>query len=253
MLKRIFILLSMLAIASPALADVELQYIDSDSGKPAAEVVVRDGRVRFANPAQSQSILYESAQHRFLVLDNAAKTYRVIDRQSVADLRREIARVKSAAQMLPDSIRKMIQGRAPKIDRLLNHPLPTVTVGLTGPAVHVGSWTCRTLTIAVNGGIGYGACVAPAQTLGVPEKDARTLAEMVDDLRALADGNLVLKPEAQAFLLKRLRVPVKYANFARNRMQLLNKVRHDEVLPEQTAVPSDYEQRPLVDVGAYQD
>lgn len=251
MLKWIFAILSALAVTVPALADVELHYIDGDSGKPATEIIVHSGRISIADPAQHQSILYESAEHRFLVLDDAAKTYRVVDQRSVADLRREIAHVKRAAQMLPDSVRRLIQDHAPKVSQLLRHPLPTATVGLTGQTVHVRSYTCRTLTIAVNGGIRYGACVAPAQSLGVPEKDARTLAAMVDDLRALAGGNLVLKPEAQAFLLKRLRVPVKYADFVHDRTEVLTAVEHGPPSPGSMRVPPDYKQRPLVDVSGY--
>ncbi|HET7370913.1 MAG TPA: hypothetical protein VFK45_08750 [Gammaproteobacteria bacterium] len=235
--------------AAPALADVKLMYVTADSHRGSAQVYVQDGRVRLENPRESRSvIIYESDKHRFLILDAADKTFRVVDQRAVDDLRRMIARVQGAMSALPDSIRGMINNHAPSVSALLKHPLPQIAIAATGATVRAGDYTCRTLTISVNGGIGYGLCVVPAGKLGIPADDARTLMKMGKDLRRLSGRNLTLKQQAQTLLLEDVGVPVKYVDFRREQTALLNAVGHDDLPERLTAVPPDYEQRALVDV-----
>lgn len=246
---RVLACLALAVFAAPALADVRLTYITADSHRDSAQVYVQDGRVRLENPRESRSvIIYESDRHRFLILDPADKTFRVVDQRAVDDLRRMIARVQSAMSALPDSIRGMIDNHVPTVSALLKHPLPQVAIAATGATVRTDDYTCRTLTVSVNGGIGYGLCVVPASKLGISEDDAQTLASMAEDLRRLSGRNLTLKPQAQELLLKDAGVPIKYVDFRQGQTHLLNTIGRGELSEKVTAIPPDYEQRSLVDV-----
>ncbi|HET7307232.1 MAG TPA: hypothetical protein VFK24_05390 [Gammaproteobacteria bacterium] len=242
------IFLAVLAVAAPAFADVELRYTPPKADGLATQVDIHDGRVRIVSPAQPDIILYESAKHRFLILDTHKKTFRVVDQQAVTDLREDIARVKRLAQALPQSMRGLIHEHAPGVSALLEHPLPTATLAATGASVTVGRYRCRTITASINGGVGYGLCVTSASVLGIPKDDAQTLAAMAADLRRLAGRNLTLKPDAEKLVLEQVGVPVKYVDLLHGQTLLLKNVGHDQMSDDRMRVPPDYEQQPLIDI-----
>ncbi|HET8551197.1 MAG TPA: hypothetical protein VFM97_01820 [Gammaproteobacteria bacterium] len=248
-MRATLLLLAATMLAAPAFADVELHYAPSNADYPVTQIVIHDGRVRITNSAQVHSVvLYESSKHRFLILDTREKTFRVVDQQAVTDLRQDIARVKRLAQALPQSMRGLIHEHAPEVSALLEHPLPTATLAATDTIVHVGRYDCRTATVSINGGIGYGLCVTSTKALGIPKDDAQTLAAMAADLRRFGGRNLVLKPGADALLLKQVGVPIKYVDFGRGQTWLLKSIGQGKVPNASMRVPPDYEQQPLLDI-----
>jgi hypothetical protein len=245
-MKWILILIAVTAM-TPALADVELQYARPGSSDTASRLWVHDGRVRLSGQDYS-TILYEKAKHRFLILNARTHSYRVVDRQAVRDVRKDIARAKSLARALPESVRNAIESNAPAIGALLKHPLPTATLAATGASTHVGKRQCRTLTINVSGGIGYGLCVTPADGLHIASDDAQTLVAMATDLLEFAGQNLMLKKKAETLLLEQAGVPIKYLDFEHDKTLILTHVKHDKIANHTLTVPKGYEQRPLIDI-----
>lgn len=243
-------LLTFLIIGLPttsALADVELRYTPPDSDTPATRIAVHDGRVRLTGSGDENSaILYDSAKHRFLILDNAANTYKVVDRQVVTNLRNKIARLRRLANAVPESVREMIEEHAPSLGAMIEHPIPTVTVAVTGADSRVGNYRCRTVTIALDGGIGHGACLASARQLDMPRSDAQTLAAMMMDLRRLGGKNLTLKPKAKHLLLEQAPIPVKYADLRHGRTLILKHIGQKAISDDSMRVPDDYEQKSLL-------
>lgn len=248
-MKRIFMILSALILTAPVLADTTLSYTDATSHKPATRVLIHAGHIRIDGPANGGSVvLYESQGHRFLLLDTAKHDYRVIDQQTVAKLRADIESVQHTVQALPQSIRGMIRNGAPSVSALIAHPLPHVTVAATGATTTAGKYRCRTLTISVDNGIGYGLCATPAKEIVIASTDAATLAAMAADLRRLGGENLTLKAEAETLLLKDRSVPVKLVDFKHGRTEVLQNVGRGTLSDDLFVVPRDYEPKGLIGI-----
>ncbi len=235
------------AAAMPALADATLGYMNRDTHHAATRILIRDGRVRVANPErQGTAIIYDSAHHRFDVIDNARQTFTVIDRKTVRRLRSDIARAKHAANMLPGSVRGMIEGHAPALGKLLEEPLPKAVIAATGQTVTVGGHRCKTLSVSVERAVVYGLCASAPGFLSIPKADARTFVEMTRDLDRLAGRNLTLKRGAKKILLANWGVPVKVVNMAGGGAELLKTVGREKIDASQMRVPGDYRQVSLV-------
>lgn len=248
-MKWIFAVLAFTFLTAQAFADVQLQYVDAQSHRPATRIDIHAGGARIEDPAEPGTvILYEAAQHHFFILDTAKKTYRIVDKQALDKLRAEIARVQRTVQSLPQSVRGLIQDNAPSVSALIKHPLPDATIAATGATATVNGRRCRTLTVSVDGGVRYGLCVAPAKNLDLSKADAATVDAMMTDLRTLAAGNLTLKPGAAAALLKHRGVLLKFSDFARNRAQVLKAAKKTKIPESVLVVPEGYEPKPLVGI-----
>jgi hypothetical protein len=233
----------------PAFADTTLSYTDATSHKPATRVLIHAGHIRIDGGAEGGGIvLYESEGHRFLLLDTAKHEYRIIDRQTVNKLRADIESVRHTVQALPPSIRDMIRSGAPSVSSMIAHPLPHATVATTGATTTAGKYRCRTVTISVDNGIGYGLCATPAKEIPIASADAATLATMAADLRRLGGENLTLKTKAEALLLKDRAVPVKLVDFKHGRTEVLKSISRGKLSDNLFVVPQDYEPRGLIGI-----
>jgi hypothetical protein len=236
----------------PALADTTLGYVNKHTHHAATQILIRNGRVRVANPQrQGTAVIYDSTHHRFDVIDNTRQTFTVIDRDTVRRLRSEIARVRHAADMLPGSVRGMIEGRAPALGELLDKPLPKAVVAATGQTATVGGHHCKTLSVSVKGAVVYGLCASAPGFLSIPKPDARTFVMMTHDLDRLAGRNLTLKRGARKILLANWGVPVKAVNLAGGGTEVLKTVGDEKIEAAKMQVPGNYRQVSLVNFLAH--
>lgn len=247
MAKRFFVLITLALLAAPALADVELRYIDSASHQTATQVDIHAGRVRIEGPPGSHSvILYEASKHRFLLLDTTRRTYRVVDRQTVEKLRDEIARVQQALGSMPPAIQQMLQNGAPTVSALIQHPLPHVVVTATAAR---SEQHCKSLTATVDGVAAYRFCAAPAAKLKIPTADANTLTTMAADLRQLAGENLELDGAAQTILLTDHSVPVTVTDLKRHQIATLAATKKQTLSAALFNLPKGYEEKGILGMG----
>ena len=195
--------LALLALATPALADTQLSFVN-DSGQPATQIYIKGGKVRMEG-GRGISI-YDATTNTFNMLMPDRKQYLVFNEQSASEMgasanaaQQQMAahqgqidqanqQVQAAmANMTPEQRAAMQQamaarGGAPGAGPMGGMPgggMQLVTKDL-GTSETVAGHKCEDMQITMNGQPLSTLCVmsGPPSALGIPSADVKTLASM---------------------------------------------------------------------------
>ncbi|HLW74216.1 MAG TPA: DUF4412 domain-containing protein [Gammaproteobacteria bacterium] len=195
---RISTLLVLLALATPALADTHLSFVN-DSGQPSTQLYVKDGKVRMEG---GRGIgLYDAATNTFTMLMPDKKQYLVFDEKSASAMgasanaaqqqmaahQGQIDQANQQAQaamanMTPEQkamMQQMMAGRggAPGAGPMGGMQMDTKDLGTSET---VAGHKCEDMQLVMNGQAMSTMCVmsGPPSALGIPAADVKTLEAM---------------------------------------------------------------------------
>lgn len=199
--------LAVLALSTPALADVHLSYVD-DTGAPATQLYVKDGSVRLETGADV--MLYDTKAGRFTMIDTGERSYTVMDAETMEKM---AARAGQARQQMAGRMAQMqeqMAGMPPEQRAMMEQMMGGLAANAADPAAmaapeveirdmggtrKVAGFACKDVQAVVNGAPVARMCVAGLETLGIPAADRATLDAMhagMERMAAAAPGGAAM-------------------------------------------------------------
>ncbi len=180
--------LLLLAATTSAQADATLTYQSKRTGKNV--VMIHDGMVRMATQqpqggGQAVSI-YDGHKDRFIVLDDAKRSYLVMDKATVSEQAKRLramqqqmmAQMRERMKDMPEEQRKMLEQQMAQFEKGRQGAGPKVEVRKTGKTDVVNGIRCEYYQSYIDGRPMSEACIAAARSLGLSDKDYQAMKDM---------------------------------------------------------------------------
>lgn len=238
---RIAVLTTVLILAAgPAGADVTLSY-DWRDGGDASTVHVSDGRVRMERAGDGTVTLYRSEDDELVIIQPADRTYTVLDEETRRRLKQQ---VREAMERLKEQLENMPEEQRKRVSGSMGDDGANMTTRLerTGETRKVDGRDCRMYRVLINDEPESKMCVGRAESLGVPEADARTLQRLYATLSEVAAQ--VMPEGSMKMTMQDIEgIPVMIWERGKKNPQILQSVSTDEVADDRFSIPENYRRR----------
>ncbi|MEQ8207268.1 MAG: DUF4412 domain-containing protein [Woeseia sp.] len=229
---RLRILLLLLALHSPAFADIEMQFDDGSVG------LVKDNMVLFGD--SQSALLYNSRNDELILISREERSWLRVEADFVSFMTAQIE--KDMEQMLssvpPDQramVAEQLQGMMPQPS---DKP-PTVDVRRTGKTDRVAGYNCHEAEVSVAGSNNPElVCVATPSELGMDETDFATLNSAMRSIAEIAAMNPAAGPGADFSRMGG--VPIRTHNLEQDYRTTLTAIVHGDIDNSRLAVPADF-------------
>lgn len=223
MRKSILVALTCLAVASPAQADLMLEYQD-DQGAHAFSMFVKGKRMRMEAHGDHPTVtLFDADARELTLLDPAGRSYTVLNQETVRMMRQHLELALQAMGNQGMDVPTSVETR----------------VVATGETRTVGEYECRVVRYQVQDEISTLACVVAPEAVGVGEAEWLTisetfaaLADMASQLLPAGAGGLEMHPAAG--------IPVEASAVDGSSIQRLTRVEHAPLTDTMFRVPTGW-------------
>jgi hypothetical protein len=241
--------LLLLAAIPSARADATLTYESKQSGKNV--VMIHDGMVRMVTPqpqggGQAVSI-YDSRKDRFVVLDEAKRSYLVMDKAMVSEQAKRIrtmqqqmmAQMREQMKDMPEEQRRMLEQQMAQFEQGQQGTGPKVDVRKTGKTDVVNGFRCEYYQSYIDGRLMSEACIAEAKALGLSAADYQAMKDMFAFMGHMAQAFSGTKQGSTQGFENVPGLPVRTRDPSGEVMEL-KKVDTGAVDPKLFQIPKDY-------------
>ncbi len=174
-----------LLLGSTALADATLRFVESRNGERLVHILsIRGGKVRLEDAGDPHVILYDAEKHRLVLLDTAARIYRIIDeaemRRQMESLEAMMAEIKAQLKGLPPEQRRAIERQLGLV------PKPPEVKAKRGEERNLHGFSCQAWHLYRGKTFFQEVCLADARGVGISEEDYLTFIRAASALKGLA-------------------------------------------------------------------
>lgn len=191
MLRKSFIAVLVVLLATPALADTRLSYADEQSGEEQSVITIKDGKVRMDNAGSSSWTLYDTNDGSLITVDPDARTWTSLDEETLQKAAGQVsaamARMRAQLEQMPPEqrarIEKMMGGMADAGRKMVE-----TKVDRTGKTQHKAGHDCEQVFMSVGSLSRSEVCVAAPDALDIPAADTKVLEAMQERMKKFAQS-----------------------------------------------------------------
>ncbi len=251
-LATVLCMLSGLAVAAPALADVHLNYSVEGDGEALQSIMIRNGIIRLDQDDSNWS-LFDTNKREMIVIDGDKQEYMVLDEElmeALGDMDKLIERVmEDALKDMPESqreqMRGMMSGMMGGIKRQIQASIPEQTIEETGETREIAGHSCEVVRILHDGKLFMETCGVEPASMDIPGQDLESIQAMqeyIKDMVESIDGMLGTSMAASSEIALGT-IPVEtrqYQNGEQRSVSVLEDLSTDELDDALFAVPDGY-------------
>ncbi len=225
----IFVLFA-LALASPAHADLTLQYQDEE-GAHLFTMFVKGQRMRLETHADANAMLYDASKSEITILELSERQYTVLDRATAQRMRQQMEQ--AFEMMRRQGIDPSTMGMGDMQVRVRAQSVST------GQSRTVEGRRCDVYRYVVNDEVTTLACVVKHSELGVSDAEWETIIGMFDSLSEFLSGML---PQGASSIevMPTEGLPVEASQPDGSDLQRLSKIEHAPLQDSLFSVPRGF-------------
>lgn len=236
-------------LATPALADTRIKYVDEGSGDTATEFLIKDGKVRMNDPDEKGYTLYDHETNALTFVDRGARTYTEMDEATMEKMSRQVNTAmkemrKQMEQMTPEQramMERMMGGAADPGKSMFK-----MEVERTGKQQKKAGYQCEQVFFTVGTMARTELCVVDPGKIDMPAADRRALDGMQEQMRVMADKMTESLGVNFTFDFESLGgLPVYMKGEKESSAQVLAGVSHDKLAVSEFKVPESYREDEL--------
>lgn len=225
----IFVLFA-LALATPAYADLMLQYQDEE-GAHLFTMYVKGQRMRLETHEDASAMLYDAAKSEITILELSDRQYTVLDRATAQRMRQQMEQ--AFEMMRRQGIDPSTMGMGDMQVRVRTRSVST------GQSRTVDGRRCEVMRYEVNDEVTTLACVVKPDALGISETEWATITGMFDSLSEFVSGMMPQSATSIDFMPTE-GLPVEASEPDGSDLQRLSKIEHAPLQDALFSVPRGF-------------